>query len=322
MGWDSYLNLRLRELSVKMNRLTQVRILSRVGSRSVSASARASASGNGSTTKHDKEDAMPTPRSLGFDLTYQKCGDTDAKSRKLAIVAGWMGAKQRQLRPYINFYHNRGYDVLSYAVGPGHVLKPSTATAMMAKVIDIATDTDDKTPEHDHIVMHCFSVGGYLTGQMLRILSESKNSIKMNKLHSMIKAQVYDSPPDMRSIPNGIGASMGLGPVVASTVASIVRSYLYLVRNSAGIEHQASSDAFHNNHIPAPSLWFYSKSDPVALEEDIDTVMSKWKTMGKITDSTVWIDSPHIQHARKDPERYFGSLAEFIDRHTNDLKGQ
>ena len=258
---------------------------------------------------------MPTPRSLGYDLTLQKCKDPNSK--KLAIVAGWMGAKQRQLKPYISFYHQRGYNVLSYAVGPIHVLKPLTATAMMDRVINIAVNGEDNNidTKPNVVVMHCFSVGGYLTGQMLRILDKEDRKEDKQSIHKLVKAQIYDSPPDMRSIPNGVGASIGMGPIVSKVVASIIRSYLYIVRNTVGVEHKASSDAFHQNHIPAPSLWFYSKSDPVALEEDINTVINKWNKNGRVTSTTIWEDSPHIQHARIDPERYFGSLAGFIDKH-------
>ena len=42
---------------------------------------------------------MPTPRSLGFDMKYTRAGDgVDGTKRPLVVVAGWMGAKEKQLQ--------------------------------------------------------------------------------------------------------------------------------------------------------------------------------------------------------------------------------
>ncbi len=259
---------------------------------------------------------MPTPRSLGFDVSYQQCQHKDSK--KLAVVCGWMGAKPKQMKPYVNFYLNRGYNVISYAVGPMHVLKPESATEMMDRVLSLAMyggKGNAEMPTPNQVVTHSFSVGGYLTGQLLRILADADRDADKEKWHQLVKAQIYDSPPDMGSIAKGIGASMGLGAGVAAMVEGIVKAYLYAVKDTAGKEHALSSAHFHDNHIPAPSLWMYSKADPVALESDIDTVMNKWKTKGYEVESTMWLDTKHIQHGRSDPERYFGSLATFLDKH-------
>ena len=90
--------------------------------------------------------------------------------------------------------------------------------------------------------------------------------------------------------------------------------YLHLVRDTSGVLHRASSAAFHDNKVPAPSLWFYSKADPVADWRDCVTVIDKWKEKGTDVEECVWEDTPHIQHARYDPERYFGTLDRFLQR--------
>ena len=77
-----------------------------------------------STNVKDKDLAMPTPLSIGFDVKYHKSDAITTGPRPLCIVAGWMGAKERQLKPYLSFYHKRGIDTLSFAVGPNHVLFP------------------------------------------------------------------------------------------------------------------------------------------------------------------------------------------------------
>jgi hypothetical protein len=66
---------------------------------------------------------------------------------------------------------------------------------------------------------------------------------------------------------------------------------------------------------PAPSLWFYSKSDPVARWEDCEIVMNKMRSKGTIVEQCVWDNTPHIQHARLDPDRYFNTLETFLKTH-------
>ena len=265
------------------------------------------------------EDSMPTPRSLGFDLTYQTAPLSKPEvAPRLAIVCGWMGAKPRQLNPYIRFYTDRGFDVLSFAVGPQHVLQPQTATKLMNKVLQVALEgrhgVGGGLPP-SCVVTHSFSVGGYLTGQLLRVLNEPDRVQDKERYHALIKAQVYDSPPDFRSIAKGIGASLGMGPIVAGAIELVAKGYLLASATTAGVEHKASSAHFHNNHLPAPSLWLYSKADPVALEEDCLTVIGKWTANGRVCEQIVWEDTPHIQHGRLDPGRYFGGLDAFMKKH-------
>ena len=72
---------------------------------------------------------MPTPMSLGMSLQYRKHEHvTNDKERKLAIITGWMGAKESQLKTYVHFYNSHGFDTLSFACGvyslslPLHIL--------------------------------------------------------------------------------------------------------------------------------------------------------------------------------------------------------
>eukprot|EP00797_Seminavis_robusta_P022279 Sro353_g124510.2 (223) ;mRNA; r:38213-38881 len=221
-----------------------------------------------------------------------------------------MGAEARHLKPYKSFYSDRGYDVLSFAVGPQHVLKPQTSLDFMEAVLDETLNNDP-----DKVVTHYFSVGGYLMGQQLRLLNDPERQQDKEKYHQLVKAQIYDSPPDVQGIAKGIGKSMAMGKFVATTVEGLVNSYLWAVRDTAGKHHRASSDHFHENHVPAPSLWLYSHSDPVAPPSDIDVVMKKWAAQGYTVEDIVWKDTPHIQHARFDPEGYFGGLEKFLNKH-------
>lgn len=270
-----------------------------------------------------KDARMPTPMSLGYDMKYHPApGNHGSSPRPLVVIAGWMGAKERQMKPYLNFYHDRNIDTISFAVGPNHVLFPAKAMEQMEAVLGAvaashshpegAVQDKKKISKPSSILFHHFSVGGFLYGQA--IIAMQKHS-HLKHVHSTIKAQIFDSPPDYQSIPKGISRSMGIGGVAEKMIEKCAQAYLKVTENSAGVMHRASSHAFHENSIDAPALWFYSKADNVCEWQDCVTVTDKWKAKGTEVEECVWEDTPHIQHARVDPDRYFGTLDKFLKKH-------
>ena len=303
---------------------------------------------------HTGRDAeMPTPLSLGSNLMYHAAPGSKphifsphGARRPLVLIAGWMGAKARQLKPYLRFYHDRGFDTLSFAVGPQHVLFPDQATAQMRRVLDhCLAPAASETRPLTSLTFHMFSVGGFCYGQMLRILAEED---RYNEVPRMISAQIFDSPPDIKGIARGaflcaqakprlatgmslwvsehcsrhcpilagVSRSMGVGEPLSTAVEYGLSGYLALTANTAvGRGHEAASAAFHGNSLSAPSLWYYSKADLVADWQRIEAVQDKWRSRGTSIEQCRWDDSPHIQHGRVDPERYFDTLAGFLQRH-------
>ena len=174
----------------------------------------------GATQKVPTEDRLLTPMSLGFDMKYQVAnGKGGSALRPLVVVAGWMGAKERQMKPYLNFYHERGIDTISFAVGPNHVLRPAKAMEQMVAVlncISAAHNGHAKATAHSKhnimihkpsaLVFHHFSVGGFLYGQALIAMEEHPH---LKDIEPVIRAQIFDSPPDYARIPSGISKSLG-----------------------------------------------------------------------------------------------------------------
>ena len=239
----------------------------------------------------DADIRMPTPLSDGFQLIYRRSGKQDAtKKRPLVIIAGWMGAKERQLKPYQKFYHDRGYDTLSFAVGPRMVLQPKMAQKQMDEILQVAylhneEGKESMVHEPSCLLFHHFSVGGFLYGQALQAMSRIP---ELSGIKDSIRAQIFDSPPDYMNIPTGISKSMGIGGPVEMIIEKLARLYLKLTENSAGVIHKAASHAFHENDTPCPSLWFYSKADPVADWRDCVIVTDKWKLKGIEVEECVW----------------------------------
>ena len=255
--------------------------------------------------------SQTTAIQLGDGITYRRCEKGTSEPRPLVIITGWVGSKESQLKSYIQFYHRHGIDTISLSLTPRHVLSPEKAQDTIIDLLRIVHLQHDTVPNHSGLLFHHFSAGGFLYGQALMAF---KAKSELASVRPTIRAQIFDSPPDYLNIPRGISKSVGAPRFLEMPIEIAVRGYLKLIEGSAGVLHKAASQAFHENDIPAPSLWFYSKDDPVADWKDCVIVIGKWRTKGIIVEECVWDKSPHIQHARKDPERYFSTLQVFLQK--------
>ena len=241
-------------------------------------------------------------------LNYRPNPLKEQDSKKLVVMIGWLGAKDSQMKTYLSYYHSHGFDTLSFAVGPRHVIFPHDAMKHMENVWDTAAELSPNTP----ILLHAFSMGGYLFGQSLRCIESQPE--RYGYLRSQIKAQVYDSVPDHGSIAHGISKSFNLPSPFEKAIEMMAKGYLTFTHDTAGVEHRAASHSFHNNFVQAPALFYYSLSDPISRYQDVERVMKTWEGNGIPVEGCKWEKSPHIQHARRDPERYFGELEKLLVR--------
>ena len=77
-----------------------------------------------------------TPFSWGHSLRLalapaREAALRPAAERPLVLLSGWMGATDKQLRRYKQLYHDCGIDIMSFAAGPSHVLRPEKAIALV-----------------------------------------------------------------------------------------------------------------------------------------------------------------------------------------------
>ena len=115
---------------------------------------------------------------------------------------------------------------------------------------------------------------------------------------------------------------MGFRGVLSLYVTRLLELYLFLTRHGAGVKYRAASAALHDNPIQVPSIFFYSKSDPVAEHTACSRVADLWRSRGNDVREVVWDESPHIAHAKLDGARYFSELEGFLEKHAVALVGR
>lgn len=77
-------------------------------------------------------------------------------------------------------------------------------------------------------VLHRFSVGGYLYGEMQVKMA---NDPRYHPVGERIVGQVYDSPVGFKGIPTGVGKAVTPVPILQKTIKFTLERYLKLFKN-------------------------------------------------------------------------------------------
>ena len=74
-----------------------------------------------------------------------------------------------------------------------------------------------------------------------------------------------------------------------------------------------SSGAFHRNSLRLPSLFLYSRADPIGVADIIEGVMDQWRLQDVCISHKCWDHSPHVSHFHHHPDEYVETLLAFLD---------
>ena len=160
------------------------------------------------------------------------------------------------------FKTGKGFDVLHIKVDPRQVLWPSKVHKTVDQIADFVTeDTRRKQP----ILIHGFSVGGYVYGET--VLKFSSGEERFKDMATRIRGQVFDSPVDYEGVPRGIGMALSPYPIVQKSIKFALDSHLKMFPKQVLQYYKQSSGAFHKNPFRSPSLMLYSKCDLMALQD-------------------------------------------------------
>ncbi|XP_067655586.1 transmembrane protein 53-like [Haliotis asinina] len=243
-----------------------------------------------------------------LELRSIRSNETLSRSRPLVVLVGWMMAKKRHLDKYGNLYLSKGFDVLSVQVPPSKVIQPKKAQVVMQRVIDIL---DERSRRDKPLMIHGFSVGGYLCGEMLVTLRDQ--AARYKNIRDRLMGQIYDSPVDFEGVPRGFANVLGFNSLSRAVIKSSIEAYLKLFKEISTKHYIRSSEAFHDNEMRLPSLLLYSRADPIGVAKEIEVVARKWVSKGIPVHLKCWENSPHVSHFHRHPDEYVEAILAFLD---------
>jgi hypothetical protein len=247
------------------------------------------------------------PEKLSRNLSFRPAFDSGlpAQERPLVMVYGWLVAKAKHIHKYGDFYLGKGFDVLHIKIEPMQLLWPETAQTVIQQVVDFV-DSRKEQP----LLVHGFSVGGYLYGETLVKFHSDPRMRK--EIGYRLVGQQFDSPVDYEGVPAGFSKAVTPVPVLQKTLEGSIHAYLRMFPKKVMQHYHRSSAMFHENPFRTPSLVLNSESDPIGTPGPIKVVTDKWKANGVPVTIKTWKDTPHVSHFHHHPVQYINALSNFL----------
>lgn len=196
--------------------------------------------------------------------------------RQLVVLYSWLQAKHKHLMKYVELYIEKGYDVLAADVAPWQLLWPVNGSQLVAQ--DIVNFLYHNTHYYS-LLIHGFSVGGYLYGECLVIMSRDLD--KYQPLINRFVGQIWDSVADFTEIP--VGVPKALFPrnhKLQSALEWYMNYHMKTFHETATQHYLLASDLFYSALVACPALYFSSKCDPVGSVVAHMRVCDLWEAKG------------------------------------------
>ncbi|ELU03488.1 hypothetical protein CAPTEDRAFT_151990 [Capitella teleta] len=249
------------------------------------------------------------PERLSRNLSFREAYDSPLPSheRPLVMLYGWLVAKSKHIHKYGDFYLGKGFDVLHIKIEPLQLMWPETSQKVIKQLVDFV-DNRGSQP----LLVHGFSVGGYLYGETLVKIDEDPRMRK--EVGSRIVGQIFDSPVDYEGIPRGFSRAVSPVPVVQRSLEATISAYMRLFPKKVVSHYHASSAMFHENPFRTPALVLNSEADLIGTPEPIQVVVDKWRSKGIPVDMKTWAETPHVSHFHYHPVQYIKCLSGFLSK--------
>lgn len=235
---------------------------------------------------------------------------TACPQRPLVLCLTWLLAKRKNVLKYANLYLDHGFDVLNVTVSPWQVLWPVKGIQLVARdVLEFLNSNENYNP----LVVHTFSVGAYLWGEMLVTIAQEKERYK--NVVDRICGQIFDSSVDVTEIHLGVPQSVfPRNKVLQSALQQYIIYHLKTFDKVATSHYVRGSQMFHTSFVKAPALFFVSKADSIGSVSANIRARDSWESLGTPVYWKCFEKSPHVGHFRYYPNEYKSEINAFLEK--------
>ncbi|KAH7669220.1 alpha/beta-Hydrolases protein [Dioscorea alata] len=294
--------------------------------------------------------------SPGDDVMYQwhlpspSVGESEcslAKSQTVVVLLGWLGAKQKHLNKYAEWYTARGFHAITFTFPMGDIIGYKVGGKVEQNLDLFAEHLAGCVAEEDgkNLVFHTFSNTGWLTyGVLLEKFRKDDPSL-MEKIKGCIVDSAPVAAPDPQVwasgfsaaflkkqsvatkgglVSNGAGLSMMVHsnskfdqkPALAETaLLAILERFFGVVLNIPSINRRLSDvlEVLSSEQPKCPQLYIYSSADRVIPAKSVETFIERQRKAGHVVRACDFVSSPHVDHFRNHPVLYATQLTTFLN---------
>ncbi|KAF9623985.1 hypothetical protein IFM89_007683 [Coptis chinensis] len=270
-----------------------------------------------------------------------------AKSRTVVVLLGWLGAKQKHLKRYADWYTSRGYNVITFTFPMNEILSYQVG-GKAEQHIDMLVNHLAEWLDEEHgksLVFHTFSNTGWLTYGVVLEKFQNQDQSLMGNIRGCIVDSAPVATPDPRVWASGFSAAFlkkqsiatkgsvssngsGVGvlvhnqtimesiPTVAeSALLVVLEKFFEVVLNLPKVNRRLSDvmDLLSVEQPKCPQLYIYSSADRVIPVESVESFIEKQRRAGHEVRACNFVSTPHVDHYRNDPSRYTSQLTSFLE---------
>lgn len=272
------------------------------------------------------------PRASPFDILKKKAKDAAEKrelaakskyygqsfnetlsavtnERRLVVLMSWLEAQEKHIEKYRQFYLDRGFDVLNVKTSALDLLLPARGAKKISK--DFARFMVEK--QYSDVLLHGFSVGGYMFGQVLLDIDKQNQEMRKKFIDS-IRGIVFDSLVPFEGICVGVANSITSNKLMAKVLEQMLRVYLLLGHNIATKYYCEASEKVWGAPLRCPTLFLSSKDDNISDYKIIERLATVWSNLGIECHKMTVDHAPHVQLFTKHNKAYVESVEKFLKR--------
>lgn len=272
---------------------------------------------------------------------------SSAKSKTVVVLLGWLGAKQKHLKKYADWYTAQGYHAITFTFPMAEIVSYQVG-GKAEQHVDMLVDHIADWLEEEHgknLVFHTFSNTGWLTYGVILEKFQKQDQTLVGNIRGCVVDSAPVAAPDPRvwasgfsaaflkkqSIatrgtvsPNGSGLGVLVGteatmeslPAVTETALLVVlEKFFKVVLNLPNVNRRLSDvlDVLSVEQPKCPQLYIYSSADRVIPAESVESFIEKQRRTGREVRACNFVSTPHVDHFRNDPNLYTSQLTNFLE---------
>lgn len=287
---------------------------------------------------------LPEPNAVDMS---RNCDSSPVKSRTVVVLLGWLGAKQKHLKRYAEWYASRGYHVITFTFPMSEILSYQVGGKAEQDIELLVNHLADWLEEEHgkNLVFHTFSNTGWLTyGVILEKFQKQDHSL-MRRIKGCIVDSAPVAAPDPQVWASGFSAaflkknsvatkhmmtlsdrdtdvtieaktSVETKPAVTEAALLLVlEKFFEVVLNLPTVNRRLSDvlDLLTSRQPSCPQLYIYSSADRVIPAVSVESFVEEQRRTGHNVRTCNFVSTPHVDHFRNDPELYTSQLTQFLE---------
>ncbi|KAK9691443.1 hypothetical protein RND81_09G196900 [Saponaria officinalis] len=265
---------------------------------------------------------------------------SSAKSRTVVVLLGWLGAKQKHLNRYAEWYTSRGFHAITFTFPMSEILSYQIGGKAEQDVELLVNHLADWLEEEHgkNLVFHTFSNTGWLTyGVMLEKFQKQDPSL-VGRIKGCIVDSAPVAAPDPQVWASGFSAAFlkkqsvatkGSGtlhalaeeeqvpkPAMTETaLLAVLGKFFEVVLKLPPVNRRLSDviGVLSSRQPSCPQLYIYSSADRVIPAHSVELFIEQQRKCGHEVRACDFVSTPHVDHFRNDPKLYTSQLTHFLE---------